>query len=898
MGDLFALASSDICRTPAFLNDFRQLTRIELAPNKEQLSDEQVHHLLESCSVLSLSDKEYHQKLAYKIAVYLMNQKKAEYKTVPLVAQLVLTRLGDLPTIDHMINNGDAPDYFSYFSPYNGTDGEADLGLTEASLTVRFPEILERKTFNQMQIGHEQSLTLTNFQALVLRLLKKNHNLMFSAPTSAGKSYVLLNYLAEKMFSSSLSALYIVPTKALVAEVQVEIKRTLDKLEVPGHYQVFTGAGALNNKEISGTDRKVLVLTPERLQEMLADNFLNFKVDVLVVDEAQQVANENRGIVIEDAVEELIKKEPTMQKVFISPYVRDLEELAKLFTVESEGLVTQYTNKSPVAHNVFYVTFNHGQPRHHKVTVSVLLQELRADNEENVALRTMEVISLERTKLPATITSRKVWVTRNLIGENEPTLIYCNTRADCRRVGAELAKELSNQSNEHALSPELEEAISFLKEHVHPAYYLADFLEYRIGYHYGVMPQFVRFHIRQLFAQKQILYLACTSTLLEGVNLPTKNLVLYKPKRGTEEPMDTLSIRNLAGRAGRLRQDYYGNIYCIDKEIWESPPDEAFEDKPEKIEGSSVTTLSKNADELIKYLDDESFEPTSTRVKSIKSMATSLLMKQLMYPETDFLSKFKGLSEQISQDNLNTIKSLLVKRTSDYSSHQRNAFLKNRSIDPRFQCTLYKLLKQQNAERVPPPFPTDPAFYSHLQVIFRLVAKHLLKDSTESHKHFLYLAAVWIREGAYKQILDGQIQYEKDHEHFDFTKPKQEINRIIEDLDEDLEDKIRFDYTRGLKCYSDIFEEIMSEENQLLPPEYCQLLPTFLEAGASDKRILFLIGAGLSRNVAIEISRTMGSLPDWNTLEETIAWLRTNGSALKEKMHPLLYEEIERIIGG
>jgi len=896
MDDFFTLASSDICRTPAFHDDFKQLTGNELAPNGDGLSDDQVQHLLESCSVLSLSHEDYHQRLAYKIAVYLLRQKKEEYEIVPLVAQLVMTRLGDLPTIDYMVSNGDAPDYFHYFRR-DGPEREMDLGLTEAGLTIRFPEILERKAFNQIQIGREHSLVLTSFQALVLRLLEKKHDLVFSAPTSAGKSYVLLNYLAQRMFSSpSLSALYIVPTKALVAEIQVEIKRTLDELGILGHYQVFTGASILNREEIARTDLKVLVLTQERLQEMLADGNLNFRVDLLVVDEAQQVANESRGIIIEDAVEELIKKEPNMQKILVSPYVRDLEKIARIFGVSSESLATRYTNKSPVAHNIFYVTFNQGKPRHHGVTISVLLQELQEDNKENVELRTMNVMPREMKRLPGTITSRKVWVAKNLVRKNEPTLIYCNTRADCRKVCGELAVERAEETDEHVISQELKEAISFIKEHVHSQYYLADFLEHRIGYHYGVMPQFVRFRIKQLFVQKQILYLACTSTLLEGVNLPAKNLILYKPKRGTEEPMDTLSIRNLAGRAGRLLKDYYGNVYCIDKERWDLPPDEAFEDRPEIIESSSVTTLSKDASELIHYLRDEAYEPTSSRAKSIKSMATSLLMKQLMYPETDFLSKYKGLSEQIDQADLNTIRSLLVEVTTAFSPTQRNVILKNRSIDPRFQCTLYQILKKPS-ERVLPTYPGNPTFYKNLKAIFQLVAKYLLKDASGSHKHYSYVADLWIRETRYKQILQGQIEYEKTHNHFKFEKPKAEINRIIEELDKDLEDMVRFDYTRGLKCYSNILEEIASEENRPMPPAYCPFLSTFLEAGASDKRVLFLIGSGLSRTVAIEISRAMETLPKWDSLAETMIWLRANRPILKEKIHPLLFEEVERIIG-
>jgi hypothetical protein len=75
------------------------------------------------------------------------------------------------------------------------------------------------------------------------------------------------------------------------------------------------------------------------------------------------------------------------------------------------------------------------------------------------------------------------------------------------------------------------------------------------------------------------------------------------------------------------------------------------------------------------------------------------------------------------------------------------------------------------------------------------------------------------------------------------------------------------------------------------------MLPTFLEAGASDERILFLIGAGLSRNVAIEIFAAFEDLPSWATVGETLDWLQQNKLVIKERLHAVLYSEAERVIG-
>jgi hypothetical protein len=884
MSELITTVCEDICQNPQFRQDFSLLTRNEMFPDFLEESEEQISRLLESSAILSLSTTEIHKKLAYKIAVYLLRQYRMQYKSVPFVTQLVLTRLGDLPVIEHMVNVKDAEDYFSFFSRSETIVSESKLN---PAFFVEFPEVLTKKSFNQIQIGKGRPLSLTDFQSDVLRFLGTNFDVAFSAPTSAGKSYIILNFLAERLASvQDFCALYIVPTKALVAEVQADIIDRIKKLGVSNEgLIVFTAISVLSSEEIERTRKKVFVLTQERLQEMLANNELSFKVDLVVVDEAQQIAYDSRGIVIEDAVMELLRKDPSIQKVFVSPYVSNLDKFAKVFSLESNRFQTPLTRRSPVAQNFFMVNFvekdDSGLCR---IDVSVLSPELGTKSEIKLPYK------FRMKTLPKTIYGKKAWVCSNLIDEGEPTLIYCNAPFDCRRVGQELA----SQSAQKEISQELQDSITFLREHVHREYYLADFLGSRIGYHYGTMPHFVRYHIKELFEQREIVHLACTSTLLEGVNLPAKNLVLYQPKRGRRIPMDSLSIRNLMGRAGRLRNDYYGKIFCINVEDWQSK--DIFEDKQEKIESSSEVTLSRHSEDLIKYLSDFNFQPAS---EAVKSMATSLIMKQLMFPDRDFLSIYRQRNKDIQQETLNAIKSRLVEIASEISALDKNLILRNRSIDPRFQFELYKVLKTQSNNRILPPFPDRFDFYQKLQSIFKLISSHLLRESDRSFRHYSFLASEWIKEMPYKRILDKQINFElRSEQDISADEKKRKINKIIEELDDAIEDRIKFDYTRGLKCYCDLIAKLLTDENQQI--EYCERLPLFLESGASSEKILFLTGAGLSRNTAVEIFERSGHgswLPSWGSVTETIAWLRGNKPILKRRLHRVMFREIERLLG-
>lgn len=877
--------SADICNDPTFVEDFSHLTLREITPVRaRQLNEDEIVRLLESSAILSLSEDEAHQVLAYKIVIYLLSQSAEEYDSIPFVGQVVLTRLGDLPVIQQMVIKDEHPDFFSYFSKFDWNyKGQREIG--PSSILANFPESIQRKAFNQLTIAQSHLLSLTDFQSQILTAMRTGANLAFSAPTSSGKSYVLHNLVADRMFSKeTFCAIYIVPTKALVAEAQKQISETVRQVLGQADFVVFTGASTLNAQEVKSVKKKVFVLTQERLQDMLANKIIDFPVNLLIVDEAQQVANDSRGIVIEDAVVELVRNQHGMQKVFVSPYVTNPEKFRSIFGLGTEELQTARTKKSPVGQNIIFVTFRkEGRGSTFVTDGSVLVRELKRDGRpENFTL----VYDTKLTEFSPTAFRYKAWVAQKIIPTGEPTLIYCNRPSDCRKVADEIAAS-SQQLKE--LSSRMKETISFLRNNVHPRYYLADYLKSGIGYHYGTMPQFVRNQVRRLFEDEEIRLLACTSTLLEGVNLPAKDLVLFDPRKGPH-PMDSLSVRNLMGRAGRLSKDYYGKIYCINVEEWESGKD-AFEDKPEPIETSSETALSKEVDELISYLRDVNLEVSKRTV----AMATSLLMKQLQFPDRDFLSAFKERHQSIDAAKLEEVRELLREDVLRLEL-DKEVMLRNRSFDPRLQDSLYRTILNQEMPLLP-PFPTGD-LYKPLEAIFEVISRALMQEKNRLYRRYAVIGTMWIRQEAYKRILLKEIEYEIKGKPSDSPEVTKKINEVIEELDDTIEDKIRYDYVRGMKCYCDILGYVMVRKSKKW--NYCERLPMFLEAGASDERILFLIGAGLSRTVAIELYGSFGGsqgLPEWKSVRETIVWLRDNSKRLRGNMHPYFFSELEDLFG-
>ena len=97
---------------------------------------------------------------------------------------------------------------------------------------------------------------------------------------------------------------------------------------------------------------------------------------------------------------------------------------------------------------------------------------------------------------------------------------------------------------------------------MHGDYYLAEMIKKGVAYHIGYLPASIRTRIESLFQSGHITIMFCTSTLLEGVNLPADNLFITDNKIFRRQ-MSPVDFRNLIGRVGRISYNLYGNVYFV-----------------------------------------------------------------------------------------------------------------------------------------------------------------------------------------------------------------------------------------------------------------------------------------------------------------------------------------------
>lgn len=142
------------------------------------------------------------------------------------------------------------------------------------------------------------------------------------------------------------------------------------------------------------------------------------------------------------------------------------------------------------------------------------------------------------------------------LGEGARSIVYSNSKDNVVEYALQYAAQLQPLHNS-----DLDVLAQDIRQDVHGDYYLADIVEKGVAYHMGYLPSTIRARIESLYKDGKIHTLFCTSTLLEGVNLPADNLFITSHKNGGD--MSPVDFRNLMGRVGRIEFNLYGNVFLV-----------------------------------------------------------------------------------------------------------------------------------------------------------------------------------------------------------------------------------------------------------------------------------------------------------------------------------------------
>lgn len=241
-----------------------------------------------------------------------------------------------------------------------------------------------------------------------------------------------------------------------------------------------------------------------------------------------------------------MRASPNVRAVFISPATQNPQTLLD----DAPAFATRRVVESDAPTVLQNVLFARQVKRK---TTKYELSLRRNDEPEQIG-----VVSL--ASRPDGLRKRIAFVAEALTGGRSGTLIYANGADEAEKI----AFLLNQGSPREAVDPELAALADLSRKGVHPDYLLAPLVERGVAFHYGNMPSLIRSEIERLFKSGKIRFLVCTSTLIEGVNLSCRMIVLRGPRKGSGKHMLAHDFWNLAGRAGRWGDEFQGKIVCID----------------------------------------------------------------------------------------------------------------------------------------------------------------------------------------------------------------------------------------------------------------------------------------------------------------------------------------------
>lgn len=528
-----------------------------------------------------------------------------------------------------------------------------------------------------------------------------------SAPTSAGKTFILKRYIIYKILEQYLvwkhiNIIFVVPSKALINELKQDFLELFDCYSLNKNHicNIHTHISWDDYNEHFREQSNLFILTQERLNFFYSSLEPNTpSIGLVVVDEAHKVWYWYRGTLLSYIVSKIRKNNSRIQIVLLAPLVSKLLKFKKEFWLSD--LEEKFSNFWLVAKNEIFVekTQVHKWGRYSsKFSINILWEQ------ENLFVIKWNFWDSQ----PKYIT----YLSKKLSVGNQAILFRVFPWGT-----KEQADSLFKETDE-ALYTELEYFSIYIND-VLPNIDLWKYIKSGIAYHNWILPISIKWEIERLFKLEKIKYLCANSTVLEWVNLPAKNIFIWKD--GASDYINNSDFKNLIWRAWRLNHHLSWNIFYIDFSCYdEKLPDEQniteefINNITNTIDDTDKTRIhwSTKFDRFLEYLktDEGCFKVIihtndierkflSDELKDFEYM-TGYLLAKYIDNQKDFIwnvSSFiyeKGEEKIEKLQNLekyiNTIfKDIILYTWNDIEDDLLKIMTKNIFIDPRKQLRFY-----------------------------------------------------------------------------------------------------------------------------------------------------------------------------------------------------------------
>ncbi|XP_010592395.2 helicase POLQ-like isoform X1 [Loxodonta africana] len=379
---------------------------------------------------------------------------------------------------------------------------------------------------------------------LTLNSVQERKNLIYSLPTSGGKTLVAEILMLQELLCRRKDVLMILPYVAIVQE-KISGLSTFG-MELGFFVEEYAGSKG-RFPPIKRREKKSLYIATIEKGHSLVNSLIETErisnLGLVVVDELHMIGEGSRGAILEMTLAKILYINKTTQIIGMSATLNNVEDLQEFLQAE------YYTNQFRPVELKEYLKINDeiyevDSKAENGITFSRLLNYKYSDS----------LKKMDPDRLIALVTE---------VIPNYSCLLFCPTKKNCENVAEMICKFLSKGYLKHK-EEEKYEVIKNLKNvsggSLCPV--LKRTIPFGVAYHHSGLTSEERKLLEEAYSTGVLCLFTCTSTLAAGVNLPARRVILRAPYVA-KKFLKRNQYKQMIGRAGRAGIDTVGESILI-----------------------------------------------------------------------------------------------------------------------------------------------------------------------------------------------------------------------------------------------------------------------------------------------------------------------------------------------
>lgn len=399
-------------------------------------------------------------------------------------------------------------------------------------------------------------------------LLNPAHRaVVVNLPTSSGKTLIAeykilqaLNQFKERGGWVS----YVVPTKALVNQVYVQLRRDFSKIGI----RIEKASGAIDLDgfeqhlvEESGnhTNFDILITTYEKMN-LLVRQGLGTSTErplvLTVVDEAHNIEEKQRGLNLEFLLSTIKNDCEEANFLLMTPDISNSADVSRWLAGDRGNVINLELDWWQPNERIVGAIEIEGSARNYQYNLKTLHTDKGTYGiGKAIELRSFSDSTMTASEARGSKVKIATQVASDIISLDSPIIVLASSPNETYKIAESLYESVDNEINP---DQDVDLVIKLIQSELGENFPLIKFLRKRIAVHSSALPDEIRFLIEDLMSNEKLQALVATTTIAQGINFPVSAVIMGAFNYPYSGPMPVRDFWNLAGRVGRAGQDKMG----------------------------------------------------------------------------------------------------------------------------------------------------------------------------------------------------------------------------------------------------------------------------------------------------------------------------------------------------